>query len=135
MSSRRVSPCFDCSQMIDGYSDTNDIQCLGSDIIEISLDYWMYVSNHSTKVNDTTIDYTIVYSECPAGYCCRNAQGCNFILGLGGSSSNQLCASNRDPFVPLCEGARRGTTESQLARRRWPGSDTAVSPASCAAVR
>ncbi|ETO25927.1 hypothetical protein RFI_11210 [Reticulomyxa filosa] len=43
---------------------------------------------------------------CPAGYCCHDNNGCSF------SNKSSLCATGRDPSVPLCGKCSDGLSET-----------------------
>ena len=127
MFDRSISECFDCEENIDDYGDDAGVKCVGTDEVIVSLDFWMYVEKTSNRSNDSlltveingtnvtigddSVSYKVISADCPAGYCCRDANGCNYLKGINGDPSVQLCATNRDPDQPLCGACLDGFHE------------------------
>ena len=100
-----ISSCVECSSVVKDYSSQEALQCLRTDYIDVTWGFWLYIERQSTNNTDNDeLDYTVIYSDCPAGFCCRNTAGCDYLRGIENYNdpNNRLCAKNRDPTVALC---------------------------------
>eukprot|EP01084_Bolivina_argentea_P171203 296605_1 len=91
----RNSDCFSCQNI-------NGIQCEGSKNLTISYNYWVTISDNANQ---------IISNFCPAGLCCQNKMGCDYLQNINTNGRNKLCASNRNYTIPLCGGCNDGFSE------------------------
>ena len=97
------NPCQSCTGL------DRFIDCPGNDIVTVSIDKWVNIRNpynltYKSEYNDIFGSDYIIMSDCPQGICCQNPDGCNYL-------TDNLCAPNRDPNIPLCGKCLDGYSE------------------------
>eukprot|EP01083_Nonionella_stella_P190107 704238_1 len=101
------SQCIPCDGLL-------GIECQGSSNLIVSYNSWAAVNTIDNQYPFDLFSYEskdsmIISHFCPAGHCCQDMDGCNYIHDEANSSS--LCASNRDPNTPLCGSCLKGYSE------------------------
>eukprot|EP01084_Bolivina_argentea_P298477 514349_1 len=84
-------------------------KCHGDDTILVSQNFWIAVqgiTNNNDIFNDDLVSDSIISGWCPNSQCCQLNE-CNYLL-----DKNALCASGRDPNVPLCGACLPGFSEA-----------------------
>eukprot|EP01084_Bolivina_argentea_P000382 726_1 len=94
-----IQSCISCKSN----QKNNGFKCHGGDDIMVLQNHWISVQ----QLSNGTITTGIVSAFCPNYQCCLLADGCNYLL-----DTNNLCAENRDPKVPLCGACNPGFSES-----------------------
>eukprot|EP01083_Nonionella_stella_P253263 871622_1 len=94
------SQCVSCD-------DVPGVACFGSTNLVVDHNHWMAL--HNGKNDDIFAamyqSKRIISKFCPDGYCCQGLNGCNY------TQTQSLCASNRDPDIPLCGACLDGYSE------------------------
>eukprot|EP01083_Nonionella_stella_P109825 320702_1 len=94
-----MTPCIRCT--VQDHSTLLGVDCLGADKIRISKNYWVGLERGLEYAN-----YEIISTYCPSNYC--NPRKGEY---LELRASNELCALNRDPNIPLCGACKSGYSE------------------------
>lgn len=85
---------------------TREYHCTGDSVV-VEADHWLAIKGVSLVDEAVFSDSSLAFAPCPFGYCCSKPGGCDFV-----KDEAQLCASNRDPLVPLCGACRQGFSQS-----------------------
>ncbi|ETO13973.1 adhesin-like protein, partial [Reticulomyxa filosa] len=83
----KTNPCKECPL---------GCKCEGYNFVTVKLN-WYAIANDNGY---------LATQICPAGYCCNNTNGCNFL------NTSYLCATGRNSSVPLCGRCTEGLSET-----------------------